>query len=101
MPDKPNEHKTLRQKINNALDIPDVSKQASLIALRGRKEFSFCGRSVILLYTPSEIRLLTVGSVLSVKGSELVCSTYHKDETKIFGKIDSVSFIDEIPEAEK
>ncbi len=101
MSDKQSERKTLRQKINAALDIPDVSKHASLIALRGRNEFSFCGRSVILLYTPSEIRLSTIGAVLSVKGSELVCSTYHKDETKIFGKIDSISFIDEISETEK
>ena len=87
--------KTLRQKINSVLDIPpDLSKGACLVTLRSRSELSLGGACSILLYTPNEIKLALRSSALSVNGEELVCTTYHKDEVKIFGKIDSISFDD-------
>ena len=102
MSDKPVTHQTLRQKINNALDIPDISKHASLLSLRGRNEFSFSGASTILSYTPEEIRLsISSLSVLCVKGSDLICTAYHKNEMKIFGRIDHISFTDETITSEK
>lgn len=87
---------TLAEKINKALDIPpDVLPHGTLVAIRGRVSLSVSGKSNILLYTPQEIKLAIHKSILSIKGSRLVCTSYHAEEVRIDGKIDSVSFLEE------
>ena len=88
--------KTLAEKINKTLDIPpDVLPHGTLVSIRGRVSLSLSGRSSILLYTPEEIKLAIHKNILSVKGCRLVCSSYHAEEVRIDGRIDSVSFEEE------
>jgi sporulation protein YqfC len=80
-------------RLNTFLDIPpDVLGGGGAIELRGRSFFSLSGYSSILLYTPSTIRLLQRDTVICIRGESLECTSYHKGETSINGRIDSVSF---------
>lgn len=84
---------TSAEKLNKSLDIPpDVLPHGTLVSIRGRVSLSLSGKSSILLYTPEEIKLAIHKSILSVKGHRLVCTSYHAEEVRIDGRIDSVSF---------
>ena len=84
---------TFAEKLNKSLDIPpDVLPHGTLVSIRGRVSLSLSGKSSILLYTPEEIKLAIHKSILSVKGHRLVCTSYHAEEVRIDGRIDSVSF---------
>ena len=84
------------EKINKSLDIPpDILPYGTLISIRGRTSISVGGSVCILLYTPNEIKLSLHKETLSIKGCRLVCASYHAEEIRIDGRIDSVTFAEE------
>ena len=91
----PHEKMSFAERLNKHLDIsPDVLPNNTNIMLRGRNSLSVSGTRKILLYTDTEICLDLGKTVLSVKGKRLLCSSYHTDETKIDGLIESLSFME-------
>ncbi len=86
---------SLREIVSRKLDIqPDIIPGGSLFEVRGRSSMTVSGCGKILLYTPQEIRLSLKKSMLSVKGSSLICTSYYAGAVGIDGCIDSISFID-------
>lgn len=91
-----NSRVSFAEKINKTLDIsPDILPHGTMISIRGRSSMSVNGSIGILLYTPNEIKLSMHKGALSIKGSRLVCASYHTKEIRIDGSIDSISFEEE------
>ncbi len=85
-------------RIMRALDIPaGAMPRQSLVELQGGSRVRVEGGGEILLYTPQEIRIrLRFGKkLLSVRGSELCCSSYNMGGLGIEGTIDILELLEE------
>ena len=85
----------LSEKLCRALDIPpDILPGEGVVEIRGRGMATVKGSGKILLYTPEEICVEMKKGMVSIKGRNLVCTSYHKEAIDIEGKIHSVTFGD-------
>ena len=65
------------------------------IELRGRNTLFLCGCRRIIKYSPQEIIFDTKDFCITVRGSDLVCTTYHYGSVTVEGCIGSVMLGDE------
>ena len=62
------------------------------VEMRGRNLVFLSGCRRIIKYSAEEMILAVKGDLLSVKGTRLICSSYHGGTVSIEGSISSVSF---------
>ena len=72
--------------------LPDLLSNEGLVELRGRCSATVRGGGKILLYTPEEIRIALPKCVLSLRGEELICTSYYQGAIGVEGKIFGVLF---------
>lgn len=91
--DKTTDKAKLREKLCHTLDIqPDIFPGGTLVEIRGRNSVTVKGGGRITLYTEEEIRLMSKGGEICVRGKRLCCSAYCRGATVIDGFINSVDF---------
>ena len=84
-----------KERFCRMLDIsPEAFPHGHAVEILGKSLVKIRGGGAILLYTPDEIRidLRSAREYISVKGSELSCSSYNRGTLGIEGLISSVSF---------
>lgn len=85
------------ERICRALDIePDAAPHTSLVEIRGRSAVTVGGGGRILDYTDSEIRLALKKGAIAIRGKRLVCASFCAGKVRIEGRIESVSFEDDV-----
>ncbi len=83
-------------RVSRALDIaPDVLSRECVVELRGRELITVHGAERILIYLPSEIRILTPRGVLSIEGAGLTFISYTTGSVGIKGRVDRMEFLKE------
>ena len=91
--EKMREEIPLRERILRGLDMPlDLLPGETLLELRGRGQMLLRGCGPILIYTSEEIRVGLKRGCLSVRGRELICTSYRRGAVGVEGRISSVSF---------
>ena len=92
-----NEKERISEKVCRYLGVtPDFLPSESMIEIRGRSYMMIHGSGKIISYTSEEIRIRLKKNCLSVKGTGLVCISYHVDSVGIEGKISDISFCGEV-----
>ena len=94
MKDRASENKeSVRERLTRRLDLPpDLFGGEGMVEIRGRGAVTVRGGGRILRYTPEEIRILLPRCVLSIRGEDLVCTSYYRGAVGIDGRIGGVTF---------
>ena len=88
--------KSLSCAIRARMSLPsDALFGESRIEMRGREMLFVSGCRRIIKYSPSEIIFELKGFFLSVRGSGLICTTYHYGSVTVEGRICAISFEEE------
>lgn len=96
MKNKNENDRTVREKLEQDLDIPsDLLCGGLLFELRGRGCAAVGGCRKILSYAPERIVLETSGDIIVISGKRLTCLTYSAREVTVKGKIDKVEFTED------
>ena len=83
----------MREKLTRHLDLlPDLLGEGSLVEIRGRGTVTVRGGGQILRYTPEEIRVSMPRCVLSIRGENLICTSYYRGAIGVDGRIFGVVF---------
>ena len=91
------EKRDIKERLCHALDIqPDVFPKESLVEIRGRNGVTVRGGGRMLTYTDVLIRMRLGKGILRIEGKRLCCTAYHVGAAVIDGRIDTVSFEDEL-----
>lgn len=91
------EKRDIKERLCHALDIqPDIFPRESLVEIRGRNSVTVRGGGKMLTYTDALIRIQAGKGILRIEGRRLCCTAYHVGTTVIDGRIDTVSFEEEV-----
>ena len=85
----------IRDRLYSTLGIDGDILGGVSVELRGRGAMIVRGCGKICEYLPQSIRLKTDDGEISVRGRELVCTSYRIGSVGIEGRIDSISFEEE------
>ena len=84
---------SVREALARRLDLlPDLFLDEGLVEIRGRGAVTVRGGGRILLYTPEEIRISLPRCVLSIRGENLLCTSYYQGAVGVDGSIGGVFF---------
>ena len=91
------EKRDIKERLCHALDIqPDVFFGEGLVEIRGRNSVTVRGGGKMLTYTDAVIRIQVGKGVLKIEGRRLCCTAYHVGAAVIDGRIDTVTFEEEV-----